>query len=417
MPVRTAIATYVPAKTLEAAGDVEPRGTEPRPPTANELAELARALQIIEEMQLKGGNRKGIIATAPDELVANLQTFMATVMAPQEQRLEESANGTLEAKFDSHDLLGWAGSFFSWWRKLNPFDWQTPGAPETIPNKSRLALFGDWGTGLYGAPACAKSIEAAGNYDVVLHLGDVYYSGTKSEIQERFVELFPNVPNAKRRGLNGNHEMYTGGRAYFDAIRQWGQTSSYFALENDHWILCCLDTAYDDHDLHGDQGKWVETLAAASPDKKLVLFSHHQPFSLLDGQGPKLVRQLESLFTSKRIYAWYWGHEHHCILYKPHSLFGLRGRCVGHGGFPYFREKKMFGDKPPAKPEWKTLASKNLVPSAKMLDADNPYIEEAPQDYGPNGYMTLSFDGPKLTEVVHLPDGTEVWRQPIESFA
>lgn len=414
MNVRNRIATYVPAKSLEAAGDIEPRGDARREPTADELAEFARALQIIEEMQTRNGNRQGIIATAPDELVANLQTFMTTVMAPAEDRFEPSANGTLEAKFDAHDFLGWAASFFTWWRKLNPFDWTTPGASETIPAKARVALFGDWGTGLYGAPQCAKSIEADGRYDVVLHLGDVYYSGTKDEIQERFLDLFPNVPGTRRRALNGNHEMYTGGRAYFDAIQQWGQTSSYAALENDHWILAGLDTAYADHDLHGDQAGWIQSLAATSPQKKLVLFSHHQPYSLLDGQGPKLVKKLEPLFKNKRITAWYWGHEHHCILYKPHTLFGLRGRCVGHGGFPYFREKKVLGDAPPPTPTWKNLESKNLVPSAKILDGDNPFIEEGPEDYGPNGYMTLEFDGADLTEIVHLPDGTPIWKKPLD---
>jgi hypothetical protein len=357
------------------------------------------------------------MSTAPDELVANLQTFMTTVMAPAENRFEQSANGTLEAKFDSHDFLGWAASFFTWWRKLNPFDWKTPGAPMAVGSRCRVALFGDWGTGLYGAPVCAKSIESAGKYDVVLHLGDVYYSGTKDEIQERFIDLFPTVPGAINRGLNGNHEMYTGGRAYFDAIQPWGQTSSYFALQNGDWILACLDSAYADHDLHGAQGQWVQDLAAASPEKKLVLFSHHQPFSLLDQQGPKLVKKLEPLFKSKRITAWYWGHEHHCILYKPHALYGLRGRCVGHGGFPYFREKKILGATPPATPEWKNLESKNLVPSAKILDGENPYVDDAPKEYGPHGYMTLDFDGPNLTETVHLPDGTPVWKKPLDFLA
>jgi hypothetical protein len=32
---------------------------------------------------------------------------------------------------------------------------------------------------------------------------------------------------------------------------EFGQTSSYFALRNDHWILVGLKTSYDDHDLHG----------------------------------------------------------------------------------------------------------------------------------------------------------------------
>jgi Calcineurin-like phosphoesterase len=413
MATRNQIATYIPKGSLESADDqnAAPRGTDARRPTTEELADLVRALQILEGAQ----GRAGVMATAPDELVANLQTFMTTVMAPAENRLKESNNATLEAKFDSHDILGWAGSFFTWWRKVKPFEWKTPGAPETLPSKGRIALFGDWGTGLYGAPVCAKSIEKAGKYDLVLHLGDVYYSGTKDEIRERLVSLWPKVSGAKNRGLNGNHEMYTGGNAYFDTVqKEFGQTSSYFALENDHWIMACLDTAYKDHDLHGDQATWLEGLAAGSPEKRLVLFSHHQPFSLLDNQGPNLVKKLASLFDTKRIYAWYWGHEHHCILYKPHKLYGLRGRCVGHGGFPYFREKKLFGPTAPKTPEWKTLESKNLVPSARILDGENQYIDDQPSDYGPNGYMTLELDGADLFEIVHMPDGSEVWNQPIE---
>jgi hypothetical protein len=120
MATRNQIATYIPKGSLESVDDqnAAPRGTDARQPTTEELADLVRALQILEGAQ----GRAGIMATAPDELVANLQTFMTTVMAPAENRLKESNNATLEAKFDSHDILGWAGSFFTWWRKVKPFE-------------------------------------------------------------------------------------------------------------------------------------------------------------------------------------------------------------------------------------------------------------------------------------------------------
>ena len=38
--------------------------------------------------------------------------------------------------------------------------------------------------------------------------------------------------------------------------------------------------------------------------------------------------------------------------------------------------------------------------SAKLLDGDNPFIEDGPQDYGPNRYMTLECDRADLTETV-----------------
>ena len=399
------IATYVPSSRLEAAGDVQ---FETREPTPAEVAEMTRALKLLADAQ----GASGVMAAVQDELTSNLQTFI-TLQAEKNGRLAPSRSHTLEAQFDERDILGWAGSFFTWWRKLNPFDWKTPGAPEQLPDSFRLALFGDWATGLYGAPKVAESIaNDKDGYQIVLHLGDTYYSGTDGEVKDRLVKFWPEVAGAKNRALNGNHEMYTGGRAYFAAIQPFGQTSSYFAMQNKSWILAGLDTSYADHDLHGEQGAWLQALADAAPDKKLVLFSHHQPFSLLDNQGPKLVAKLEKLFTSRRIYAWYWGHEHHCVLYGPHTLYGLRGRCVGHGGFPYFREAKVFGGQTPPKPTWKRLDSRNLVPFGRVLDGGNPYVEGHENEYGPHGYMTLEFDDDELFEIVHDADGTRLWAQP-----
>src|SRR5205823_664114 len=83
-----------------------------------------------------------------------------------------------EAKFDEQDILGWVGSFFTWWRGIKPHPWQAPpNEPRPVANTLRMAVLGDWGTGMYGAPYCAQTIEADGKYDVLLHLGDVYYSG------------------------------------------------------------------------------------------------------------------------------------------------------------------------------------------------------------------------------------------------
>ena len=90
-------------------------------------------------------------------------------------------------------------------------------------------------------------------------------------------------------------------------------------------------------------------------------------------------------------------------------------RCVGHGGFPYFREKKVLGDDPPTRTVWKKLPGKNLVPAAQILDGINEHIEDKPEDYGPNGYMSLQFEGPDLFEIVHDPEGRTLWEQPIDS--
>jgi Calcineurin-like phosphoesterase len=168
-------------------------------------------------------------------------------------------------------------------------------------------------------------VPKAGYY-MVMHLGDVYYSGDGGEMKARFLDVWPKAQGAISRGLNGNHEMYTGGKAYFDAaLKQFGQPASYFALQNNHWLLAGLDTAYADHDLAGDQASWLTNLIAQAGDRRVVLSSHHQPFSLMDVQGPKLVQKLQPHLATGRIYAWYWGHEHHCVVYDGHPAWRLRG--------------------------------------------------------------------------------------------
>src|SRR5262249_52771976 len=124
------------------------------------------------------------------------------------------------------------------------------------------------------------------------------------------------------------------------ALPMFGQQASYFAFENQHWLLVGLDTAYKDHSLNKEQLGWLATMLndPARKKKKLVLLSHHQPFSLLENQGPNLISFLRLLLDTGAIHAWYWGHEHRCVIYDRHPVWKVAGRCIGHGGIPYFRD-------------------------------------------------------------------------------
>ncbi len=84
---------------------------------------------------------------------------------------------------------------------------------------------------------------------------------------------------------------------------------------------------------------WLEQIVQRAGDRKVVVFTHHQPYSLFDSQGPKLVSKLARLLSARSLFAWYWGHEHRCVLYDQHPAWGLHGRCIGHGGYPYFRDQ------------------------------------------------------------------------------
>lgn len=379
--------------------------------SARMLAGLAAALKTLEQEDKNPG-----VLISPDHKIASLlQAFLAE-RANEEGKLEELPMGGKEAKFDEKDWLGWAGSFFTWWRKIKPHEFlPAPPDPDPFDNRTRVALLGDWGTGLYGAPTCARSIESdPKGYKLAIHLGDVYYAGNTGEVQERFLDLWPKNNVAVNRAINSNHEMYTGGHAYYNlTLPQFDQKASYFAFQNDHWVLVGLDSAYIDHDLKGDQVAWLRNIINQAGDRKIILMSHHQPISRLEKQGPKLVEKLGEFLSAKKIFAWYWGHEHRCLLYDQHPTWGMYGRTVGHSGFPYFRDDVSGASPEEGLPGWHRLQAKDMVPGGLLLDGTNQFVKDHEDKYGPNGYMFLEFDGPNLNEIVQEPDGNVIYERQL----
>lgn len=369
------------------------------------VAGLANALGALQDAE----KVHGVMATPQNKIASLLQTMVVTHATDTEPLPNRQ---TLEAKFDTHDWLGWLGTFWEMLKHARKFSWKdAPWGAQRVSQfdkaAPRMAVFGDWGTGLYGAPLIARSIaDDPHPVDVVMHLGDVYYSGKQDEIASRFTALWPSRPGALNRSLNGNHEMYCGGQPYIDAIAQapFGQTSSYFAYENDHWIVVGLDTAYEENDLVAPQTDWLNAIVAGAQGRRVVLFSHHQPFSLLSGQGPKLVDKLRALLEGKRIFAWYWGHEHECVLYDKHEGWNMYGRCIGHAGMPEYRPGAMGLVAPPR--QFRRFRGRDGIPDSSILDGPNPYIKCEEDKFTPHGYVMLRFEPDKLVETVHDADST-----------
>jgi hypothetical protein len=413
----TPVAGAAATAGLAADGSADPAAITPE-----FRARLSQALALLEKQQ----HAEGVLASAQDDVASLMQSYLIEHPPGGIVKGNPIATGpvvTTEVKYDEHDILGWIGSFFTWWRQIRKQPWVAPPPiPESIGNGDgmRIGLVSDWGTGLYGAPVIASSIQAdPKTFDALLHLGDVYYSGTKGEAQHNFLDVWPKRTDTPlQRTLNGNHEMYTGGDGYFTVmLPAFGQTASCCALTNKHWLLLGLDSAYVDSALTPDQGPWASRLVtqANAAGKKVVLFSHHQPFSMLDSQTPNLVAPLSPLLAGGMIHAWYWGHEHRCVVYDKHPTWGVLGRCIGHGGYPAFRDTDAiqgWPDAPAGKP-WRRFETKNLVPGGILLDAPNPYITGEEDKYGANGYVTLLFDGPNLTEEMRNPDGTVILSQKI----
>ena len=370
----------------------------------------------------KGSSGDAILHTPQNELASRVQTMLAkqataagqvqTVQPAQTIAIPTGNSFSPEVRtvqFDNDDIAGWLQMAPELIFKPPKAAWiDPPPVPQTIPDNACIALFADWGTGLYGAPAITQCIEGLDRCDVVLHLGDTYYSGEDDEVRDRLIGNWPKRPNGTlNRALNGNHEMYSGGKGYFQALSSFfQQPASCFALQNANWILVCLDTAYEDFDLDPKQVAWVNSIVAAAGNRQLILFSHHQPFSQLDSQGPNLQVKLADLLNRQRIHAWFWGHEHRLVLYDAHSKWGFKGRCIGNGGFPGFRD-----DLPDAHGDiyqWLTLPRQPQAPQAQLFDGPNFWIPSDPEGYSPHGYVALDFDGDTVWESYRVPNNLNV---------
>jgi hypothetical protein len=388
---------------------------------------LERFYQITERLrQETSATGSKLMITVPDREVSRLQSELAR----QASEAAELYSGGREVKFGTGfgggDWLGWILSLMDHVARndAHPMVRPTTTKPDVLPDLATIAMTADWGTGLYGAPKIAQRISKSAGYELLMHLGDVYYSGTESEMRERFLSMWPKGAGKRTIAVNSNHEMYSGGFGYFKvALPAIGQKSSYLALENAHWLLVILDTAYVDHAIDNEQVAWLNLVIRRVGDanhgsrKKLILFSHQQPFSRLDQQGPRLLQALRHLLESNAITAWYWGHEHQCVIYDRHPTYGVYGRCLGNGGIPEVRKtevKQASTEKQIGPYMLKRMSQTSDSPSCLVLDGPNPDIRGEEEKFVPHGYMTLELRGPLLIEHVLLADGTEIYTNQIE---
>ncbi|MGH9355528.1 MAG: metallophosphoesterase family protein [Terriglobia bacterium] len=219
-----------------------------------------------------------------------------------------------------------------------------------LPGKARVAILGDWGTGEEVALKVLRQI-AAKKPDVVIHLGDVYYSGTEFEDQSYFFQPWTEILNLAQTKiptftLSGNHDMYSGGVGYYKLIEQLGQPASYFCLRNDDWQFLAMDTGLHDNNPaeDGSAATYLEDTELAWHDDKMknagsrrtILLSHHPLMSAyepIDGHEVNMRLQPQVFSFLPNVALWLWGHEHNFVVYGPFGRL-QRGRCLGHAAFP-----------------------------------------------------------------------------------
>lgn len=381
---------------------------------ASTQAKVHAALAHIELVLKEATTDPDVLAAPADAMTARFQSFVAE-QARQSGQVEPLLPGGHAVKFSRDEWAKWAFEFVRAWitKEWNPHGFlPPPAAPEQADDQLRLALFSDWGTGLYGAPHISEAIaNEARAADYVIHLGDVYYTGFDNEIALNLVADWPKG-GAVGRALNGNHEMYSGGGGYFSkALPALAQPSSVFAIQNNSWLVVGLDSAYDDWDLGQGQVNWLNTLLAQAGSRRLVLLTHHQPFSNTSSeQGPKLQAKLAQLLHDQRIFAWYWGHEHICAIYDKHPLWSVHGRCIGNGGMPEVRKdyRTLPAEKTAEGVGFYRLPGVGMNPSCLALDGPNEWIIGHEEKYVAHGYLTIDINGGHLTETYRDSRGKEL---------
>jgi hypothetical protein len=280
------------------------------------------------------------------------------------------------------------------------YDWTVQGGGNInygvidyqLPNDAKVLLIGDWATGQNDAVTLLTTAIATLKPTAILHLGDVYYSGTTTECQTKVVNVFsavfsnPNTPQVPVFMIPGNHEYYAGGQGFYNSIsvlntglNDCQQQASYFVLrtQDQTWQFLAMDTGIGDHDANTDalgtiglnptatgpalrptEAQWhIDKLTNFSGNT--ILLSHHQLFSAnakINGWlTPDPAYLNTSLFGTFFPYfgtvsAWFWGHEHNFAACQ-NGLFGLNmGRLLGNSAYEEMQSNNPYTVNYPAVP-------------------------------------------------------------------
>jgi len=305
----------------------------------------------------------------------------------------------------------------------------TPGqageAVLVMKKDAKIGLVGDWGTGAEPAQRVLQQLKEQ-KPDILIHLGDIYYSGTEEECVTKFEAIVNRTFDRPRSKLPvytlaGNHDMYCGGVGYYGLISRLNsglkgpngksmvQPASFFCLraEDDSWQLLAMDTGRHDYSpfsvtavvtfVEPDEQEWLARRMREFSGRTILL-SHHQLFSAFSQIGargangrfnpvnPKLSATYTALTQNgKGVAAWYWGHEHNLCIYGPYA--GLeRGRCLGHSAIPVFVDDTPYDtlaglDNPP-----------RIVPNTMVSKAGQFYTHGfAVLSLGSNGTATADY--------------------------
>ncbi len=284
------------------------------------------------------------------------------------------------------------------------------GQPVAPEQKISVALFSDFGTGVYHSRYIAKHLASL-DPDYAIHLGDVYYAGRFSELRDYFtVPLEPVIMRSRLFAMNANHEMYSGSIPYFDSMAErrttkagWvaqEQEGSYFCIWNQKYQIIGIDTAF-----HGDGrfnvtelkqwlGERLREGKSAAPKRTSILLSPNEPYALGDKKISDLYRDLESFIQEGLIDFWFWGNTHYGALFDRSSQTPFIGSCIGHAGHPIYKKDI---EKNEAKHQ-KLVQKGSDIPSALWVDLSSKFPEwtKLRPDLANHGFCWMELEDDKV---------------------
>lgn len=240
------------------------------------------------------------------------------------------------------NILTWASGGILDYRKVPTkaggcldFGFSVDTLPEPEGRPLVVGLIADWACGNLGARRVMEELKKQ-EPDIVIHLGDTYYSGTVAEAEASILQLAQEVLGTDIPLFNipGNHAYYSNIEGFFKVIDKLAETqtphqeASFFTLRGRKWQIIGLDTGLlDSFNLNSlaavllnntawkqanqdtmtflpnDQIQWAlkQIEIGKQSGLKTILLSHHQLFSRMEalGYANGAVRQEAFSFSEK----------------------------------------------------------------------------------------------------------------------
>jgi hypothetical protein len=156
---------------------------------AHALKDVGKPLESIFDDLKKGILKLKIVFDPVDDCAKAAALFLKAEMDGNDEQSNIYAG---QLGMGVCNAVGWTECLVAYlgYKVLLQSPMYRPNQPSVIDLKDakKLAIIGDWGTGLQQAKLLFDQV-AAMKPDILLHLGDVYFAGTQSETENNFLHL------------------------------------------------------------------------------------------------------------------------------------------------------------------------------------------------------------------------------------